>query len=159
AQWGPKRATREAPSRVEPDPLEPQKPAATRDDATGQFTKADQQKPDRRRSAKQQAGADDSPRIAELTKKWREAERERDEWKAKAQPAQDAPRPIPPPRDAPTFTKPEPKLEDFASDPDPYGAWLRASSRWDREKDKFEEQQAQHQSETAAQQKAMQEHA
>ncbi len=117
-------------------------------------------KPSKHRASSQVATSRESPRIAELTKKYRTTEQERDALKAenealKAAKATAAPQTAvqavsqEPPRtrqDAPgatngAFSDPEPKLEDFAASEDPYGALLRAQGRWDRAKERFEEQQ------------------
>lgn len=51
--------------------------------------------------------------------------------KAKPVLADPPPRPVAPA----AFAKPEPKLDDFANEPDPYQAHIRALGRWDAEKD------------------------
>lgn len=105
----------------------------------------------RHRSAKNWARPEDVPRIKALTA-------ERDEWKTKyeqLQATREAPQadptPMPQPaRSAPAapaaFTEAEPKIEDFASDPDPYTAWTRALARYDRRKEAHEAQQTAYQS-------------
>lgn len=39
------------------------------------------------------------------------------------------------------FKDPEPAIEDFKDNADPYSAWQRALSAWDRKKERFDEQQ------------------
>jgi len=90
-------------------------------DDKGQFTKADTE---RRRSARQDATPADSPRIAELTRKWREAERRAEEAERRASVSSPTREPAAAPS-AP-FSEKEPKIEDFASDPDPYTAYTKA---------------------------------
>ncbi len=120
----------------------------------------------RHRAQSQQATSDDAPRINELTAKWRTAERERDELRAKyegrpapapvgapgAAPAASEPRATEPGRPAavparpsrppltppPAFTQAEPKLDDFATDADPLTAYHRALSRYDRAKEQHD---------------------
>jgi len=109
----------------------------------------------RRRAASQEASADDVPRIRELTRKLREAERERDTLRgggappvaagttapegapraASAQPAAAPPsaqtRPraaLPPP--PPPFTLEEPTYEQFANSADPLRDYTKAMARF-----------------------------
>lgn len=80
----------------------------------------------RRRARSQQATPEDVPRIQELTKKLREAERERDEIRAKltpaptpAAPSPSAPR-VPPPQPRPAQPLPQafPTYDAWSADPD-----------------------------------------
>ncbi len=52
-------------------------------------------------------------------------------------PAIAQPAPVVPPAPS-TFTQPEPKIEDFANAPDPYLALVRATAKWDRDKEQFD---------------------
>lgn len=107
----------------------------------------------RHRAASQQAGPQDVPRIQELTRKLREAERERDEWKAKHAPRPEPPQAraaggaVPSPTVPPAvFSESEPTLDDFAQAEDPYAAYVRALARYDRNKEAFDAKQAEAQS-------------
>lgn len=125
-------------------------------DKEGRFTRQG-----RHRRQKDMATAADVPRIQELTRKLREKEREFEEYKAKSAPVQPSERPaLPKPNIRPvpkiddaTFSEPEPKLDDFADQADPYAAWLRAVSAFDRKKEAFEARQShlKHQVETTHQ--------
>jgi hypothetical protein len=110
------------PSRPEPDP-EPEpddeRPRAARD-ATGKFTK------ERHRAKSQQAGPADVPRIAELTRRLREAETERDALKARPAPAAPAAPPATPAPAAPTAATAKPKIDDFQD----YGEYVEAVADW-----------------------------
>lgn len=92
-----------------------------RDDA-GKFVKT------RQRAKSQQASREDVPRIADLTKRLREAEAERDALKAR--PAEQPRAPVAAPE--PTKTAPaversaKPKIDDF----DDYGVYLEAVTDW-----------------------------
>jgi hypothetical protein len=93
----------------------------------------------RHRASSQQASPEDVPRIRELTRKLRETEQTL-EQERQARPA--------PPRVAQTtgelpaaFTDAEPMLEQFVNESDPYAAWMRAMTRWDRKKETFESAQ------------------
>jgi len=86
----------------------------------------------RHRAKSQQARAQDAPRIAELTRKLREAEAERDKWKAlpprppELEPA--PPRSQPQAQQAPPTAKddPEPKSDDFED----YTKFVTTHNRW-----------------------------
>ena len=82
----------------------------------------------KKRSAKSEAKADDVPRIRELTAKWRQAERERDELAAKLASAAPAPTAAAPSSLDPS--DPEPELEHFLDQPDPYAALAKAAGKW-----------------------------
>lgn len=108
-------------------------------DAQGRF---------RKRSAKNEAKAEDVPRIRELTKKLHELERERDEWKARVStpPAPsaripEAPAPVAAPSTPAVFTDREPTITDFANEADPYASYVRALARYDRKREQFEADQ------------------
>lgn len=97
----------------------------------------------RHRARSQQAGPEDVPRIAELTRRLRETE-------AKLAEITDSPKEeprLPEPQGFVTapgeFADPEPQLEQFADKPDPYVAYLRAIAAWDRKREAFETLQAQ----------------
>ena len=131
---------------------------------------ADPDRP-RHRAKSQQASADDAAAIAAETKRLREAEaaigitrkdgeservyqlRARAEIAelaktAKAKPVETAPVVSATPeravlaQPAGAFSEAEPTLEQFKGQDDPYAAWQRALSRYDRRKDAFDEQQA-----------------
>lgn len=121
----------------------------TLEERTDGTAKQTPQERKRHRAPKDLARAEDVPRIRELSGKVKDLERERDEWKAKASaaPPAMAEKPVasatPEPRAVvEPFNKPRPKLEDFATEEDPYEAKLLATARWEREKERFEEQQA-----------------
>lgn len=109
----------------------------------GQFAKS------KYRSSKQRASADDVPRISELTKNWRtteeralKAEKELAELREQLKPKPAAPRLREVPQvETKAFEEPEPKLEDFADQSDPYAAWMRAVNAYDRKRERFDEQQ------------------
>lgn len=100
-------------------------------DAKGRFQKAE-----RHRAKSQQATAADVPRIAKLTKELRQAQaelqaiKEAQAAKAPASPPSRIAVPDPPP----DFTTPEPKIEDFAHEADPYEAMVLAKAEWRLEK-------------------------
>lgn len=102
----------------------------------------------RHRARSQQAGPDDVPRIAALTKRLRETEASY-EARIKAleerltKPAETLKPPTPPAPAgaAATFDEAEPTIEQFADKPDPYAAWLRAVNAYDRKKEAFEARQ------------------
>ncbi len=104
----------------------------------------------RHRARKQAARAEDVPRIRELTGKWRQAERERDELRQELERSKVAPAPavVAPVQNAPVaqaeaFSEKEPALEDFVGkSDDPYLAHARALAAYDRRKDAFTEKQA-----------------
>lgn len=110
-------------------------------DEQGRYTK--------HRSQKQRAGVEDVPRIAELTKNWRNTETalEAANRRIAELEARTAPKPATPKlREVPkvetsAFTEQEPKLEDFADQADPYLALNRALAAYDRKKERFEQQQ------------------
>ena len=101
----------------------------TERDASGKFIKT------RQRARSQQATPADSPRIAELTRKLREAESERDALK-NTRPVDDgslaraaslpAPQPEVARRDAPVIVAPKPKVDDFQD----YGEYVEALADW-----------------------------
>lgn len=82
--------------------FDPKRPAEPTDTVQAEGTSSQAERP-RHRAKSQQASAADVPRIAELTKKLREAERERDEWKSKVS----TPPPVEPTK-APILEKPTP---------------------------------------------------
>lgn len=116
------------------------------------------------RSRSSQASADEAGRIPKLTGELRTAEERAALAEARAQeleqqlaarspgPAPRAPSPpavpsaaVPVPAPAPPtpgagagFADPEPKLDAFQNEPDPWLAYTRAWARWDRRKDEFE---------------------
>lgn len=155
------------PTEVIPPP-EPPAPEPSIADHEAQFGKgakdatppAGEPAPPRHRAKSQQAKAEDVPRIAELTRRLRETERERDEWKGKATPAPVAPTPAAEPTrtvtpSAPatsgdTFPDAEPTLEQFMDQPDPYSAWQRALGRYDRKKEAWDAEQVTKQSQATA---------
>ena len=100
--------------------------AAQDRDVRGQF------KSPRHRARSQQAGASDVPRIAELTKKLRDTEAERDALRTAAParsavPAEPVQRPIEPARVLPVAeVKAKPKLEEFQD----YGEYVEAVTDW-----------------------------
>jgi len=57
---------------------------------------------------------------------------------------------LPPAATAEAFSEPEPTLEQFASEPDPYQAHVRALGRWDAKKEAFEQARAAKASERTA---------
>jgi hypothetical protein len=156
AQFGPESV------RQTPEVEQPETPAAqrARDTQTGQFAKEP-----KHRAKSQQAAAGDAPRIAELTKKWREAERRAEEAERRATARipetdrREAPRPDvirdvpkpPPTAQTAAFSDAEPTFDQFANEADPYAAYLRALGRYDRKKEAWDasEQQRQTQAETA----------
>ncbi len=100
----------------------------------------------RHRAKSQEAGAGDVPRIAELTRKLREAERRAEEAERRAtaappaaaerrEPARSEPGLAAP---ASSFPDKEPTLTDFEGEADPYAAWMRAVGRYDRKKEAWE---------------------
>jgi len=112
----------------EPEPDEdPRRPPRERDDQ-GKFTK-----PPKHRAAKQEATAADVPRIAELTRRLRETEAERDALRSRPRTAPiEAPGvpdailhpPVPRGNTATTATKP--KIDDFQE----YGDYVEALADW-----------------------------
>lgn len=127
------------------DPNESDEAAAERErDRSGRF---------RRRAKSQHASPEDVPRIRELTKKLRTMEQELQALKApkasdttQAEPSRVTPFPAPP---AAVSGDPAPTIEQFAHQDDPYGAWLRATMKW-------ELKQEQRQAEAAKQQQDFQ---
>ncbi len=120
------------PAGTETAPASEADAAAAARDEQGRFAKAP-----KHRAVKQQATAADTPRIAELTQKWRETERERDELRAKLAERETAPATpaAPPPRAAvpdpsldrlPADFPPEPSDADFAN----YSDFVKAHNRW-----------------------------
>ena len=102
---------------------------------------------ERHRARSQQAGPADVPRIRELTRKLRDTERIVAELQAKVTPPV-KPMPLVPPEarippvDTSGFAKPKPRLEEFGDQDDALEAWNLALGRWDRERERFEERQA-----------------
>lgn len=121
--------------------------------------------PRRNRAESQEATPDDVPKINELTKRLREAEKnlgiERLEGESErvhklrvraevAERVLESSKPKPAPVAAPQprvaapveFTDPEPKITDakYKDLEDPYASWLRDASRWDQKKEDFEKQ-------------------
>jgi len=108
------------------------------------------------RAEKQKASREDVPRIQELTRKLRDAERERDEWRQRSTaPAREtAPLTVA----AQPFMKPEPKKEDFAMSDDPIADWMDARQDWRLEKKFHEAQQSIATKQQAESQRAALEH-
>jgi hypothetical protein len=133
-------------------------PAAVRarDPKSGQFS----DKP-RHRAQSQKAAAADVPRIAELTKRLREAERERDEWKGKVAPVETRPAPVvaTPKTAAPAaeFSTPEPTVDTLMAKGvgDPYAELPKALWQWNDAKRIHEEAQAKLAAAAAEQAKAL----
>ncbi len=97
----------------------------------------------RHRARSQQAGPDDVPRIATLTKQVRALEQQLAQQRTPAAKPQTPPPAAPPPV-APVgsgFTEAEPTLEQFASSDDPYRDYMRALARYDRKKESFDADQ------------------
>lgn len=113
-------------------PVEADAAAGERDDQ-GRF---------KHRAKSQQATPADAPRIAELTKKWRDAERRADEAERRAStriPETDRRvEPAKPAASVSTFSEKEPTIEDFAADADPYASYIRALAGHDRKKAAFD---------------------
>jgi len=125
--------------------------------------------PQRHRAQSQKATPADVPRIAELTKKWREEqetrtrlEKELNELRAAAKAPVSAPEPSAKTTLPATsikedtgnaFPEREPSIEDFRDKDDPYSAWVRATAAWDRRRETWEAKQAEA-AETAAKQAA-----
>lgn len=135
----------------------------------------------RHRAISQKASAADQPAISALTKQLREAEeaagivqkpgesqrvfelRRRVEMATALRDLRKTPQPpaaasttAPPPRPvtlAPpaAFTDPEPQLQQFAGQDDPYGSHLRAHLKWELKKDAFDSQQVQTATQTTEQ--------
>jgi hypothetical protein len=102
-------------------------------------------------------------RIDQLTRQKYEARRELEYWRKVALEGGQQPAPIsqqPQTIPLPPFTKPVPKIEDFANEQDPYAALAFAAGRYEAEKINFENQQrayyAQQQHEVQQQQTARQ---
>lgn len=118
----------------------------------GDSTIRDHQGKFRHRAESQKASAADVPRIQTLTKNWRQAEERAAQLESrlaaieKAQPKAPDPAEIvfktPAVSDAPQFSEPEPQLDDFADQGDPYGAWLRATAKYDRKREAWEAEHA-----------------
>lgn len=97
----------------------------------------------RHRAKSQQAGPTDVPRIAELTKRLREAERRAEDAERRATTRHEpTERRTEPASVASSFTDTEPTLDQFASEADPYSAYVRALGRFDRKKEAHEAKQA-----------------
>ena len=121
--------------------------------ATPQDVAAIQEYTKRLREAEKEIGIEpkpnESPRVFELRRRAEMAERVRDARKAaETKPAAVvAPVvPLPPLPVAPvSFEEPEPQINQFTDKPDipdPYAAWVRAVTAWDRKKEAFEAKQA-----------------
>jgi hypothetical protein len=100
----------------------------------------------RHRARSQQAGPEDVPRIAELTRRLRETEEKLAAREAKEAEAAKKIAPIPekpklPEPNAVQFTDKEPTIDDFNEAQDPYAAWLRAVGAYDRKKEAFDRYQ------------------
>lgn len=133
--------------------FDPQRPLSRESDdqpeAVAGLTQTLDKPKERHRAQSQKAGPADVPRINELTRKLREAEAELARFRstpAQTPPAQtEAPKPaaVAKPAEAPTagFTEKEPILDDFMQESDPYSAWQRAVGKYDRRKERWEEQQ------------------
>jgi hypothetical protein len=128
-----------------------------RDPKSGQFS----DKP-RHRAQSQKAAPTDVPRIAELTKRLREAERERDEWKGKVAPAPVESRPVPavtpkPTTSAAEFSTPKPTIDSLMAKGvgDPYAELPTALWEWNEAKRNHAETQAKSASAAAAQTQAL----
>ena len=115
-------AERRPESDPEPEPEEDKRrPSRERDDS-GKFTK-----PPKHRAASQQAGAGDVPRIAELTRRLRETEAERDALRARPAAQPSAPEPVAsPPVQKPITVTAKPKTDDFQE----YGDYVEALADW-----------------------------
>ncbi len=144
AQFG-SPAARAAAAAVEDTPAEPAEPLVAPEPP---------KQAEKRRAPRSVATPEDVGRIAELTRKLRETERERDELKTLHAPvAGPATITISPPIIASTngktptdeFTEKEPTQEDFALEDNPFAAWTRAVASYDRRKERFEEKQAEQQ--------------
>lgn len=70
-----------------------------------------------------------------------------------AEPAKSVPRGTSEPFGA-TFSEKEPTLDQFASEPDPYAAWLRAINRYDRKKEAWDADQTAQQTQRETQERA-----
>ncbi len=122
---------------AEPSPLSAtlEQQQRARDEA-GRFAR------ERQRPKSQQAKAEDVPRIRELTAKWREAERQLTELRAKQTPQQPAEdRKAPQPAVPSGFTKPKPKIDEFNDQDDPLEAWILAVGDWQTERREFQREQ------------------
>jgi len=117
-QAEPREAPAELPAAGEPDAADEGTPetedAAGPRDEKGRFLPKT-----RHRAASQQATPEDSPRIRELTRKWREAEAERDQLRA-----QSVPRGTPAPPPAPIAEKPKPVFDEYLARENDYSAAL-----------------------------------
>jgi len=122
--------TLEANSEPETPPADQPEPETPKDDveadeygprdASGKFLPRK-----RHRAASQVATPEDSPRIRELTRKWREAESERDALRARLQAPASPPTPASPPA-APVQTTPKPTPDKFED----YSAYVEALTDW-----------------------------
>jgi hypothetical protein len=134
------------------DPKRPPVSQTPEPQATPSAVPEPTEKPSQRhRAQSQKAGPADVPRINELTRKLREAEAELARFRSTPAPTPSTDAPKPPivaaaakPVEAPVsgFTEPEPVLDDFMQEADPYSAWQRAVGKYDRRKERWEEQQA-----------------
>lgn len=110
------------------------------------------------RAQKDKAGAQDAPRIQALVKEREDAKRERDHWKTLYEQGRNGQKGVETGSVSPAsasngekspvipiplgWDKPEPKIEDFANEVDPYGAYLEARFEWKSDKKAFESAQA-----------------
>jgi len=78
-------------------------------------------------------------RINRLTAERNELRQRMEALEKAQQPAEAKPVYRVPPVPTEDFNEPEPQLEQFADKDDPYGAWMRAQARWDRQKEAHEE--------------------
>lgn len=139
-----------------PDPTSAPEPVAASDEPAEGSIRDHKGRFSRHRAESQRATREDVPRIKELTAKWREAEKREKaliERISKIEQSQPKPQPAPTPADvilrapqpsAPKpFDEPRPTLEQFANEPDPYAAHLKADWKWEQRKEAHEAQQAQ----------------
>ena len=104
--------------------------------------------------AKPEAGGGSS-RVLNLRRQIRGLEAELSDLTPKAAPvSQPATAPVPASETPSAFTEPEPVLDQFLDQPDPYAAWTRAAAKWDRRKEAFDSQQLQAQTQVSQHQQA-----
>lgn len=132
-----------------PDPEvreeQPSEAAALPDDAATVEAKPDRRDARGRYRGKDLATPADTPRIAELTKNWREAQKKIADLEAKlAAPSKVESKPPAP------FTEKPPTPEAFANEPDPYKAEMLAQAAFDRRKEAADAQAKQHTEQTQA---------
>jgi len=142
-QFGPaaRREARTADTPSQPSTETTETPADQQASETGERDEQGKFKP---RSEKQRATREDSPRIQELTRKWREAERERDELRQRLStpPQTEIARPGASSPSGTPFSKPEPQQHEFVNEADPYVAWMDARQDWRLEKKLHEAREA-----------------